>query len=98
MLFQIIQDICRGMAYLASTPIKSHGRLKSSNCVIDNRWTLKITGMILVSCIYSVYALTLKSSSIIPHTGESNDPAMVLTISRSLLLYGVVSMCTATLE
>ena len=34
-----------GMHYLSvsNTPIKSHGRLKSSNCVIDNRWTLKIT-------------------------------------------------------
>ena len=32
------------MIYLSNTPIKSHGRLKSSNCVIDNRWTLKITG------------------------------------------------------
>lgn len=32
------------MNFLASTPIKSHGRLKASNCVVDNRWTLKITG------------------------------------------------------
>ena len=39
-----VQDICRGMIYLGNSPIKSHGRLKSSNCVIDNRWTLKITG------------------------------------------------------
>ena len=40
----LLQDICRGMNYLATTPIKSHGRLKASNCVVDNRWTLKITG------------------------------------------------------
>ena len=33
------------MIYLSNTPIKSHGRLKSSNCVVDNRWTLKITGI-----------------------------------------------------
>ena len=32
------------MNFLATTPIKSHGRLKASNCVVDNRWTLKITG------------------------------------------------------
>ena len=38
-----MQDICRGMSYLAASPIKSHGRLKSSNCVVDNRWTLKLT-------------------------------------------------------
>ena len=39
-----VQDLCRGMTYLSTTPIKSHGRLKASNCVVDNRWTLKITG------------------------------------------------------
>lgn len=31
------------MAYLHSTDIKSHGDLKSSNCVVDGRWVLKIT-------------------------------------------------------
>lgn len=31
------------MVYLSASPVKSHGRLKSSNCVVDNRWTLKLT-------------------------------------------------------
>ena len=31
------------MTYLHSTDIKSHGSLKSSNCVVDGRWVLKIT-------------------------------------------------------
>ena len=31
------------MSYLHSTDIKSHGKLKSSNCVVDGRWVLKIT-------------------------------------------------------
>lgn len=43
-LVYTVQDICRGMTFLSNTPIKSHGRLKASNCVVDNRWTLKITG------------------------------------------------------
>ena len=30
------------MLYLHSTDIKSHGNLKSSNCVIDSRWVVKI--------------------------------------------------------
>ena len=31
------------MRYLHRTEIKSHGSLKSSNCVVDSRWILKIT-------------------------------------------------------
>ena len=31
------------MTFLHNSDIKSHGNLKSSNCVIDNRWVLKIT-------------------------------------------------------
>ena len=33
----------QGMAYLHSSDIKSHGALKSSNCVVDSRFVLKIT-------------------------------------------------------
>ncbi|XP_055862897.1 atrial natriuretic peptide receptor 1-like isoform X2 [Biomphalaria glabrata] len=36
-------DLARGMEYLHKTPLRSHGNLKSSNCVIDSRWVLKIT-------------------------------------------------------
>lgn len=31
------------MGYLHTTPIHSHGQLKSSNCVVDSRFVLKIT-------------------------------------------------------
>ena len=31
------------MVYLHSTDVKSHGSLKSANCVVDGRWVLKIT-------------------------------------------------------
>lgn len=37
-------DACRGLAFLHSKKI-FHGRLSSTNCVIDNRWTLKLTGV-----------------------------------------------------
>ena len=43
------------MTYLSGTHIKSHGRLKSSNCVVDNRWTLKITGEITLRLQESIF-------------------------------------------
>ena len=33
----------QGLAYLHSSEIRSHGNLKSSNCVVDSRFVLKIT-------------------------------------------------------
>ncbi|KAJ8311507.1 hypothetical protein KUTeg_010862 [Tegillarca granosa] len=41
--YSLMQDILRGMAYLHSSEIKSHGNLKSTNCVVDGRFVLKIT-------------------------------------------------------
>ena len=39
----LLHDIVKGMQYLHAEDIKSHGNLKSSNCIIDSRWVLKIT-------------------------------------------------------
>ncbi|XP_064613348.1 atrial natriuretic peptide receptor 1-like [Liolophura sinensis] len=36
-------DIARGMTFLHGSPIRSHGNLKSSNCVLDSRWVVKVT-------------------------------------------------------
>lgn len=38
----LIQDVIKGMHYLHNSPIKSHGSLKSSNCLVDSRFVLKI--------------------------------------------------------
>ncbi|XP_074642113.1 atrial natriuretic peptide receptor 2-like [Tubulanus polymorphus] len=40
----MIQDLTNGLSYLHSTCLRYHGSLKSSKCVVDNRWVLKITG------------------------------------------------------
>ncbi|VDI06466.1 atrial natriuretic peptide receptor B [Mytilus galloprovincialis] len=36
-------DLAKGMEFLHKSHLRSHGNLKSSNCVIDSRWVLKIT-------------------------------------------------------
>ncbi|CAH1790845.1 unnamed protein product [Owenia fusiformis] len=36
-------DLVEGMLYLHNSPLMSHGSLKSSNCLIDGRWQLKIS-------------------------------------------------------
>ncbi|XP_046854845.1 speract receptor-like isoform X3 [Xenia sp. Carnegie-2017] len=42
-VLSLVYDIAKGMSFLHNSEIKSHGNLKSSNCIIDNRWVLKIT-------------------------------------------------------
>ncbi|XP_068761980.1 LOW QUALITY PROTEIN: atrial natriuretic peptide receptor 1-like [Montipora capricornis] len=41
-IVSLVSDIVKGMFYLQSTDIKSHGNLKSPNCLVDSRWVLKI--------------------------------------------------------
>ncbi|KAK3850789.1 hypothetical protein Pcinc_042526 [Petrolisthes cinctipes] len=39
----LMHDIVKGMAFLHSSEIRTHGNLKSSNCVVDSRFVLKLT-------------------------------------------------------
>ncbi|XP_078533827.1 atrial natriuretic peptide receptor 2 [Lissotriton helveticus] len=45
----LINDIVKGMSFLHNSLIESHGSLKSSNCVVDSRFVLKITDYGLAS-------------------------------------------------
>lgn len=51
--FSFATDIARGMAYIHSFKIH-HGHLKSSNCVVDDRWTVKIAGGLSLLDLLSV--------------------------------------------
>ncbi|XP_063164598.1 guanylyl cyclase C [Candoia aspera] len=39
----VMYDIAKGMSYLHSSKTEVHGRLKSTNCVVDKRMVVKIT-------------------------------------------------------
>ncbi|XP_074542285.1 atrial natriuretic peptide receptor 1 isoform X2 [Halichoeres trimaculatus] len=41
--YSLINDIVKGMLFLHNSVIVSHGNLKSSNCVVDSRFVLKIS-------------------------------------------------------
>ncbi|XP_070777263.1 atrial natriuretic peptide receptor 1 [Enoplosus armatus] len=41
--YSLINDIVKGMLFLHNSVIVSHGNLKSSNCVVDSRFVLKVT-------------------------------------------------------
>ncbi|XP_077993685.1 atrial natriuretic peptide receptor 1-like isoform X3 [Glandiceps talaboti] len=41
--YSLMSDIVKGMYYLHTSVIGSHGNLKSSNCVVDSRFVLKVT-------------------------------------------------------
>ncbi|XP_022245111.1 atrial natriuretic peptide receptor 1-like [Limulus polyphemus] len=49
--FSIINDILEGLAFLHNSPIGFHGHLKSTNCVIDGRFMVKITDYGLLSLL-----------------------------------------------
>ncbi|ESO04934.1 hypothetical protein HELRODRAFT_78187, partial [Helobdella robusta] len=38
-----LMDIAKGMIYMHKSHLHSHGNLKSSNCLVDSRWLVRIT-------------------------------------------------------
>ncbi|BHF61144.1 Retinal guanylyl cyclase 1 [Sparganum proliferum] len=54
--YSLIKDLVKGMSYIHKSIVKTHGRLKSTNCVVDGRWVLKITdyGIGSVNALYGI--------------------------------------------
>ncbi|XP_069593169.1 guanylyl cyclase C isoform X1 [Ranitomeya imitator] len=47
----VMNDIAKGMSYLHASKVEAHGRLKSTNCVVDSRMVVKITDFICSSIL-----------------------------------------------
>uniref|UniRef100_A0A914WK42 Guanylate cyclase n=1 Tax=Plectus sambesii TaxID=2011161 RepID=A0A914WK42_9BILA len=43
MIYSLLHDLVKGMFFLHNSDVRSHGKLKSSNCVVDSRFVLKVT-------------------------------------------------------
>lgn len=39
----LVGDLLRGLVYLHESPLRFHGRLTPSNCLVDSRWTLRLS-------------------------------------------------------
>lgn len=65
--YSLMHDIIKGMAYLHASEMHIHGNLKSSNCVVDSRFVLKITDFGLHSLRQPQYANNSGSRSPLPN-------------------------------
>ncbi|KAI6227488.1 Guanylate cyclase [Aphelenchoides fujianensis] len=42
-VYSLIRDLAEGLHYIHNSPLQTHGSLKSSYCLIDDRWQAKIS-------------------------------------------------------
>ena len=60
----ICQCICQqGMRYIHRSSLKCHGNLKSSACLVDSRWTVKLSGFGLQSLTRNKTAVKVEDES-----------------------------------
>ncbi|GAB1605771.1 atrial natriuretic peptide receptor 1-like [Argonauta hians] len=72
--FSFLKDICCGMDFIHSkTNIGSHGRLKSSNCLLDNRWCIRLSGFGCPSIRYGQYQIPEEQTDWETELAKMND-------------------------
>uniref|UniRef100_A0A7N5ZUB6 Guanylate cyclase n=1 Tax=Anabas testudineus TaxID=64144 RepID=A0A7N5ZUB6_ANATE len=101
--YSLINDIVKGMAFLHNSVIVSHGNLKSSNCVVDSRFVLKITDYGLESlrtssCPEDVHAFYARQTAPPPCGTQKGDVySFGVILQEVALLRGVFYLDTQTL-
>ncbi|XP_048360348.1 atrial natriuretic peptide receptor 2-like [Sphaerodactylus townsendi] len=105
--FSFASDVAQGMAYLHQHRI-FHGRLKSSNCVIDDRWVCKISDYGLQ--LYRKWDLSADSSSshqrfaqmyLAPeaHSAQNFEPTPAADVySYAIILFEIATRTDPTLD
>ncbi|XP_041436660.1 atrial natriuretic peptide receptor 2 isoform X1 [Xenopus laevis] len=91
----LINDIVKGMCFLHRSIIGSHGNLKSSNCVVDSRFVLKITdyglGSFRSSCeTDDAYALYAKKLWTAPELVRMTRPPAPGTQKGDVYSFGII--------
>ncbi|XP_041366869.1 atrial natriuretic peptide receptor 1-like [Gigantopelta aegis] len=82
--FSIANDICRGLAFIHGGPMKYHGNLKSTNCVIDNHWACKLTD-------FGMEPLRL-GQSLEEHVTETDEYSKLFWMAPELLRHHLLRM------
>ena len=84
----IMKDIANGLKFLHASSIQSHGRLKSSNCIVDSRWTVKLTD-------FGLQSMRLQASNEDEECMEETDTWQPLLWTAPELLGGEVDSLDA---
>ncbi|XP_034456400.1 atrial natriuretic peptide receptor 1-like isoform X1 [Hippoglossus hippoglossus] len=101
--YSLITDIVKGMAFLHNSVIVSHGNLKSSNCVVDSRFVLKITDYGLQSlrtccCPEDTHAYYARKLWMAPELLRSDGPLPGGTQKGDVYSFGVILQEVALLR
>ncbi|XP_030644329.1 atrial natriuretic peptide receptor 1 [Chanos chanos] len=93
--YSLIHDIVKGMTFLHNSVIVSHGNLKSSNCVVDSRFVLKITDYGLASfrkepCIEDTHAYYARKLWTAPELLRAECPPPSGTQKGDVYSFGII--------
>ncbi|XP_021348353.1 atrial natriuretic peptide receptor 1-like [Mizuhopecten yessoensis] len=89
--YSLIWDIIRGMQYIQNSALKYHGRLSSTNCVIDSRFMLKLTD-------FGIPTVFLLERQVATKANETNINKLLWTAPEILRTYNNTLHCPVTYQ
>ena len=89
--FFLSLSLFQGMIYIHNSKLSFHGRLKSSNSLVDNRWMLKITDYGVARFQGSEETNTLEEQQIYKST-YSRDPIFRHTLEPRIVVFNSESV------